>query len=146
VAGDFELGIQRLIDSVGDGELKGSVEVDQIYAHIQHEDTSFKHPHGGTDHYLQKPLFSQMDSYMEHLAEHVVTEDGGSGLQDAMADNMEELSKQVEIQAPIDISNLRRSGHPTVTDNGETVYDRAPQQSRLSEGELKELRRARNGG
>lgn len=144
MAGDFGEGITNLINQVGEGPLKGSLEVDQIYAHRQHEETGWKHPRGGTDHYLQKPLFGRLSSYMKHLADHVVESDGRSGLVNAMADNMEDLSGQVEILAPLDLNNLRRSGHPTVTDDGVLVFDRVPKQARLTEEELRELRKAHN--
>lgn len=63
----------------------------------------------------------------------------GHDLNQAMADNMENLSGEVERLAPIEFGPLHWSGHPTVTSQGETVYDRAPIAARLTEAELRAL-------
>lgn len=131
--------IDELSEAVGTGELKGSVEVDQIYAHYQHEGTDFDHPRGGEAHFLRDPLFQHSDEYMKTLADRAITEDG-SEITEAMIDNMEALSTQVEIHAPREFGDLEDSGHPKVTSNGDVVYDRAPKQHRLSEEELKHKR------
>lgn len=56
---------------------------------------------------------------------------------------MEHLSGQVKVHAPILFNNLRRSGHPIVTLDGRTIYDRPPEQRRLTEEELRALNRLR---
>lgn len=143
MAGSFIAGVQALIDQIGSGKLKGTCEVDQVYAHRQHEETTWKHPRGGDDHYLQRPLFERYRNYMRNLAENVVNPEGESNLTEAMMDNMEDLSAQVEVLAPVDLTNLRRSGHPYVTSDGAIAKDRAPKQHRLTPEELKRLRRSR---
>ncbi len=136
MASSFGANLRRLHDEVGKGDLEGSVTVDQIYAKIQHEAADFNHPRGGQAFYLVTPLHNQMNHYLQHLADHLL--DGG--LKQAMIDNVEDLSDQLKTYAPVDFNNLRRSGHPIVKDDGRTVYDRAPEQRRLTEQELKQLR------
>lgn len=125
----------ELAEKVGRGKLTGSVEVDQVYAQYQHEGLDLKHPNGGQAKYLGEPLFANTDRYMERLTEAVLDGD----LDQAMIQNMEHLSGEVEKKAPVDIGNLRESGHPVVVSDGVTVYDRAPVQRRLTEQELKAL-------
>lgn len=46
--------------------------------------------------------------------------------------------------APVEFGDLRESGHPTVTDEGHTTYDRPPLVPRLSEAELREKNQLRD--
>ena len=39
--------------------------------------------------------------------------------------------------APVELGDLKSSGHPTVESDGHVVYDRPPRQHRLTEQELK---------
>jgi hypothetical protein len=105
----------------------------------QHEGLDFDHPRGGESLYLQKPLFENYERYLQKYADAVLR-DGG---EHALADCMEDLAEDggVAIRAPILYDNLRASGHPMVTSDGETVYDREPRQHRLSEEELKAIYR-----
>lgn len=128
--------IDLLAERVGTGPLKAKVVVDQVYAHYQHEGTDFAHPHGGQAHFLRDGLYGNMDKSMEHLAGGAITE-GGSEIREHMADVAEDISEQVFVRAPVEHGNLRNSGHPTVTDDGATIYDRAPHVGRLSEAELR---------
>lgn len=134
--GTFFERTDHLMDAVGYGRLEGNIEVNQRYAHYQHEGYDFYHPDGGEAGYLQIPFFERNVKYMEHLAEKAITSEG-SDIEEAMADNMEDMSEQVFIHAPWEFADLRASGHPTVTSDGETVYDRAPNVGRLSDEELK---------
>lgn len=85
---------------------------------------------------------SKREDYLDHIADTIAR--GGSPLS-AMIDNMENLSDQVAIHAPVEFFNLKLSGHPTVTDNGAIAYDRPPVQRRLTDEELKELGKLRGG-
>lgn len=136
MAGTFAENIDKLIESVGHGSLKGSVEVNQIYAHYQHEHPEFKHPEGGKSYYLRDPLFENHDKYMRHLAEKAITAEGSS-ITDGMKDNMENLSRGVFDQAPLEFGDLKGSGHPKITSDGVTVYDRPPNVHRLSKEDLR---------
>ena len=137
--GDFDDRMAALSAEVGDGSLVGNVEVDQIYAHFQHEGLDLNHPRGGQAKYLEAPLYEKADEFMERLARAVL--DGEGALPDAMIDNVDALSDEVERLAPLDLNNLRRSAHPTVTSAGSTIYDRAPAVPRLTEDELRALHR-----
>jgi hypothetical protein len=120
--------------------LRGSVTVDQIYAHYQHEHLEFRHPRGGRALYLQAPFFDKYDEYLDAYAREVL-DDGG---QHAMERSMENLSEQVEREAPREFGDLMRSGHPEVFSGDNRVYDRPPQQHRLSEQELRMKARLRH--
>jgi hypothetical protein len=137
VKGTFGERIDELKRQVGKGHLKGEVEVNQAYAHYQHDHPEFHHPDGGKAFYLRDPLFAGANGYMRNLADKVITE-AGSDIETAMAENMESLSTEgVYAEAPWEFGDLRASGHPMVTSDGEKIYDRAPQVARLTEDELR---------
>lgn len=136
---DFDDRMAELAALVGNGDLVGSVTVDQRYAKIQHEALDFKHA-AGQAKYLEMPLYDEAGNYVNDLADAVL--DGR--LPQAMASAMEDLSGRVAKLAPIDLGNLRDSGHPVVTDGATTVYDRPPIQRRLTEQELKALKKGQN--
>lgn len=117
----------ELEQRVGDGPLQGQLVVSQRYAAKQHVEQSYRHPRGGGPNYVSAPLAARAPGYVRELAEHVL--DGG--VVRAMADNMEDLADQVTTLAPVDRNILRQSAHPTVSDNGRSVYDRAAKAGRL---------------
>jgi hypothetical protein len=121
------------------GKLAGSVTVDQIYAHYQHEHPEFHHPRGGGAFFLTKPLMERYGHWMQDYA-RTVLQDGGTG---AVKRAMEDLSDQVEEYAPVEFADLRRSGHPQVTRGSRTLYDRQPKVHRLTDDELRRKARLR---
>lgn len=127
--------IDELAARVGDGQLVGSVEVNQLYAKFQHEGLDLNHPKGGQAKFLETPLYDHAAEAMQNIADDVLD----SGPEKPMIANVEALSGRVEKLAPVDIGNLRESGHPVVTSGDTTVYDRPPVQRRLTEDELKAL-------
>jgi hypothetical protein len=133
MAKDFAVGLMEVGERVGYGVLTGTVIVDQVYAHYQHERLDLHHPRGGGAKYLERPLFERYGHYMEMLAESVLTTGPDAG----MTACVEDLSAQIEHTAPVLWWDLRRSGHPIVMDNGLPVYDRPPMVHRLTEAELK---------
>lgn len=136
--GTFGNGLARLKEDVGAGRLRGSVEVDQVYAHYQHEGIDFYHPDGGEPFFLRDPLFAKgPHEYMRKLAENLITEKG-SDVEQAMIDNMEDLSDEVYKRAPWEFADLRASGHPVVQSGQKTIYDRPPRAHRLTPEEIKE--------
>jgi hypothetical protein len=139
VESDFKERLDELRERTEAPEaLHGQVEVDQVYAHYQHEHVEFHHPRGGQAKYLEAPLLAGYKDYLEDYA-RTVLDDGG---QEAMKRSMEHLSDQVELLAPVEWSDLRRSGHPSVTQGAKIIYDRPPKQARLTEAELKAKSRA----
>jgi len=129
----FREGLREISDRVGHGSLKGSVEVDQVYAHYQHEGLTFHHPDGGEPLYLLTPLFAKgTQDYMHRLAERAFRDIHG-----AMVDNMEDLSGEVFLRAPWEFGDLRASGHPVVSVNGAVIYDRRPNVERLGPDDLR---------
>lgn len=136
---DFADRCDVLAEMVGTGDLTGTVIVDQLYAAIQHNSLDFHHPRGGQAQYLTAPLMENHGTYLEAIAATVL-EDGGK---DAMVASMEDLAGDggVATRAPILYYNLRRSGHPIVTSGTEVVYDRAPEQERLTEEQLRAIYR-----
>jgi hypothetical protein len=139
VAGTFSERIDELKAMVGTGDLVGKVEVSQVYAQRQHEELSWAHPRGGQALYLSQPLLENHSRYLQAYADRLL-EDGGVG---AMIENVEDLAEDggVATRAPVLYSNLRASGHPSVTSGEVTVYDRPARQHRLSEEELRALYR-----
>lgn len=131
--GKFDTRMAQLAERVGEGTLRGAVEVDQIYARYQHEGLDLRHPEGGQAKYLEQPLYGQHRDYVQRLADHVL--DGG--LVEAMIDNMESLSLEVYDKAPFEFGDLKASGHPTVLDGDRPAYDRPPNVHRLTKPELR---------
>jgi hypothetical protein len=141
MAGTFADRIDVLRERIGNEKITASVLVDQRYAHYQSERLDLVHPRGGGAKYLERPLMSHYRDYLDDYAKTVL-DDGGVP---AMKRSAEHLSDQVEVTAPVEFTDLRRSGHPSVTQGDRTVYDRPPKQHRLSEEELKAKGRARIG-
>lgn len=128
----------RHMIGVRDGWVHGSVTVDQIYAHYQHEHREFHHPRGGKAGYLQDPLMRHFRQYLKDYADSLL-HNGGI---DSVKRSMEHLSDAVEIEAPREWGDLMRSGHPEVKLGERPVFDRPPKVHRLSEAELRIKSRA----
>ena len=141
MAGTFSDRIDVLRQRVGSEKVTAVCEVAQVYAKYQHEHMELHHPRGGSAKYLERPLMSHYRDYLTDYA-RTVLDDGGVP---AMKRSAEHLSDQVEVTAPVEFTDLRRSGHPSVTQGDRTVYDRPPKQHRLSEEELRAKGRERIG-
>lgn len=131
--------ITELQELVGDGQVTGSVVVDQIYAQYQHEGLDLRHPRGGQAKYLEAPLVEHADQYWQKIADRVLEE----GPVEPMKAVVEDLAGEVEVRAPVDFNNLRRSANPRVLRGEAVVYDRPAAQRRLTQQELDDLRRGR---
>jgi len=138
MAGTFSERIDELRRKVGGEKIAAVVEVDQVYAHYQHERMDLHHPRGGSAKYLERPLMDHYRDYLEDYA-RTVLDDGG---QSAMKRAAGHLSDQVERTAPREWGDLRESGHPTVTQGGRVLFDRPPKVGRLSKAELRIKSRA----
>lgn len=137
MAGDFGAGIDEIKQLVGDGDLVGALNVDQVYAHYQHEGMDLNHPNGGQAKFLETALHANAGSYMQKIADTILE----GGAVDAMIDVVEQLDDDSAQLTPKETTVLARSGHPTVTDNGALVYDRAPEVPRLTDAELRAIHR-----
>lgn len=124
------------------GWLRGSVTVDQVYAHFQHEHLEFRHPRGGRARYLAVPLEAGFRSWLFEISDGYL-DDGGRA---AMIRAMEHLSADVENEAPREFQDLRYSGHPVVQLGQRIIYDRPPLVHRLTAAELRIKSRLRYAG
>lgn len=138
----FSERIHLLLDQVGDHDIEARLVVDQVYAQNQHQSFWFKHPQGGKAFYLRDPLFGRLNKNMRRIADKLITEEG-SEIRDAMIEVAEDLDAGVVEQAPREFGDLENSGHPIVTDDGATIYDRPPRVHRLSREELRAKDRVR---
>lgn len=127
--------IDRLLRQTPKEYVKGTVEVNQIYAHYQHAHPEFHHPDGGQAFYLRDPLFGKMGQYLERVAAEMLSH-SGVNFERPMIENMEDLSQEVYERAPFEFGDLKGSGHPKVEVDGETRYDRPPLVPRLDHSEL----------
>ena len=134
----FQDRTDHLLRMVGRERVVASCVVDQVYAHYQHEHLDFRHPRGGEAKYLERPLYEHYRDYLEAYSNEVL-HDGGVH---ALERSAEHLSDMVEFTAPREWGDLHKSGHPQVTVDGRTVYDRAPKVNRLTEDELRAKSRA----
>lgn len=110
-----------------------TLDVDQVYAHAQHEHLEYRHPRGGRARYLADPLMDHYRWYLDQYAKTVLRDGGKPSLIRAM----EDLSAQVNLNAPREFDDLRNSGHPIIELGERTVYDRAPHVHRLTPSELR---------
>lgn len=150
--GDFFDKIDQLKEKVGEGHLVGTVEYDQVYAAAQETGTwvtgpnagkvIHNHPGGGGTHYLGGALLEGSSGYMEAIAETVLDSGPAKGMEAAT----EKLGESASANAPIEFGDLRESAHPTVVDDGATVYDRAPLVPRLDEAALESKAKGRARG
>lgn len=133
--GEFVASLERLVRETP-GKVTGSVVVDQIYAHYQHAHPEFRHPRGGEAFYLSTPLFGKASTYLRWIGEDAISA-RGVDLRRGMVRVVEDLSMEVYHRAPWEFDDLRRSAHPTVTEDGTVTYDRKPEVGRLSDADLK---------
>lgn len=131
--------LDALQELVGTEQVTGSVVVDQVYAQYQHEGLDLRHPRGGQAKYLEAPLVEHSGEYWQEIADRVLDE----GPVEPMKTVVEDLAGEVEVLAPVDFNNLRRSANPRVFRGETSVYDRPPAQRRLTQQELDDLRRGR---
>jgi hypothetical protein len=143
-AGTFGARIEELRAHThsGSGLLRGSVTIDQVYAHFQHESLDLHHPRGGGPKYLERPLFLHYRRYLTEIARSWL--EGGGEF--AMARCMEDLSDAAEQAAPWEFGDLIHSGHPEVHHGVRLTYDRPPKRHRLTRAELEQKSRWRFAG
>lgn len=133
---DFSERMHALAEAVGDGDLVMTCVVDQRYAEVQERHREFHHPRGGKAGYLGDHVLASQGAYCQKLADHAVTEEG-SGLHGAAEDVAKDMAAGVKRFAPVEFNDLRKSGHPSVTDSGHVVFDQPPEVPRLSDEQLR---------
>ena len=146
---DFDERFAELRVLVGHGTVKGTVEVDQVYARYVDgwgdlgDDTgvitpteeshgprgkpgpTFDHPRGGEAGYLTHTI--NEDQLGAPIAQSWADAIGNrQPLDTVFIRNVEDISTEVAVRAPIEFWLLRGSAHPTVTREGVTIYDRPP--------------------
>lgn len=137
--GDFVQRIDELLDRVGDGRLRGTVTIDQVYAAYQHYREDLQHRVGKV-RFLSDPLNTEYRSYFQKIADAVLEP---AGPVHGMIEATESLAHSAATQTPVELYNLARSQAVTVRDQGAIAYHRDPRQGRLSEAELRALHRGR---
>lgn len=148
VPGDFGERIDVLQQLVGDGDLVAENVVDQVYANFQHNDgrddprpmkRPFTHPRGGIANYLGSQVEGFGHREIVGWVEDAFAERRSCA--EGARDTVDEFIRGVQNLAPRKEGNLRRSGAGKVIDGGVIAYDRPPEVPRLSEAELKAIRR-----
>ena len=145
-SGSFVDRIQELREQVGTGMLVGTVTVDQVYAHYQDSGVgphgkpaaAFKHPQGGQAGYLSDSLTDLGPDAAQQWADAITEE---QPMDEVTIGLVQQLSLTVATVAPIEFGNLRESSAARVTSDGDVVFDRPALVPRLSEEELKVLKR-----
>lgn len=125
MASTFNLHIDRLIESVGEGHITAGCKVNQPYAQNQHQNLRFRHPHGGRSHYLGGPLLENSSKFIAEIARSILS-GVGSDVRGKMVEVAEEMSEYVVRNAPVETGRLASSGNPWAEDNGVRFYDRPP--------------------
>jgi hypothetical protein len=137
--GDFAKSMATLHEQAK-GRWQASCEVDQVYAHYQEVHPEFRHPRGGQAFYLRDSIY--LGNHMRTVAGLLFTEDGVDP-GGALSRVAEDIAKSVIQRAPREFHDLRMSGHPKVTRDGGTVYDRAPFVRRLDPSQIRGKARLR---
>lgn len=122
-------GLEHFLHEVGNGAITAHLTVNQVYAHRQHVEKTWKHPRGGMAGYLEGPLELESALLFQMMADHLVSATG-SDIVEGMIGVSEKMNRMVEDNAPRKYEILRYSGHPQVYDNDRIVYDRPPKQER----------------
>jgi hypothetical protein len=124
--GSFFERIEELREMVGDGDLTGTLTADTPYAYNQHEKhwlnfmgrygykPILEYHNGGGEKFIEAPLMENYPRYFQNLADAVL--DGS--LIGAMHENVEDMNRELQQNAPVKTGRLRNSGSTSVTDGG----------------------------
>ena len=148
----FSEGVDELKKMVGSGDLVGKIHVDQVYAayqdgiigsgehHGPHGKPSFAfdHPRGGEAMFLSGPVRYRRDEVMQRWANHVLT----GRLVPETIDILHTFADDVQMNAPREFEILRNSTSLRLEDDGAPVFDMPALIPRLTESEIKSIRRA----
>ncbi len=151
----FAEGVDELIGLVGTGTLQAEITVNQVYAHYQDDGygphgkpaQAFEHPRGGEANYLSGQFRNeQRMNVLSQWASHVL--DGR--LISTTIDLARAIKDQVYFRAPREFEFLRNSAAVRVDDDQFLAFFEPAMVPRLSEAEIKAIRRTavpvRTGG
>lgn len=150
----FSEGIDELKEIIGDGVLKATNTVNQVYAapqsrgfwetgplagvHIRN------HPGGGIEDFLGSQI---QGTGMRDMLTWVAQAIGEKRpIAESAADTVDDYIRGVRNLAPKQTGNLSKSGAGQVTSDGVVVYDRPPEVPRMSKEQLKALNTSRQAG
>lgn len=115
-------------------ELVAVVEVDQVYAEIQHEALEFKHPRGGRAKYLEGPMFEGYASWFQNFAGTLLDE--GAYALDGWHEVGRNLKGVVAENAPVEFGDLKQSADLKIKEGRGVVIHEPALQPRLTDLEL----------
>jgi len=142
----FSEGISELKRIVGDGELTGTITVNQVYAHWIDDGMSsrgkpsfaFNHPRGGQAMFLSGPVKYRRGEVIQRWANSVLT----GRLVPETIDILFTFRDDVFLHAPREFDILRNSTELRLRDNDVPAFMLPPLIPRLSEAEIKAIRKA----
>ena len=158
---DFDEKFAELRRIVGKGTVKGTIEVDQLYARWADgtgdlgDDTGvitptqiamgpkgkpgpeFDHPRGGRSGYLTDTLTTEGPRIAQSWADAIGNR---QPLDTVFIRNVEDISAIVAVDAPREFWLLRGSAHPSVEREGSTVYDRPAFVPRMPDSMLQAMK------
>lgn len=145
----FDEGIDELRAMVGGGTMTGTISVNQIYAHYQDSGFGphgtpaalFKHPRGGEAAYLSGQMPERRDEVISAWARNIF--DGA--LAATTIRLLQSFAEQVFLRAPREFEILRNSTSLKLENHGRVEFLEPALMPRLSDPELKAIRRASGG-
>lgn len=146
----FAEGIDELKRIVGGGVLEGTITVDQVYAHYQDSGFgphgtpafAFDHPRGGEAMYLSGPMRYRRSEVMQRWANNLLR---GRIVHETI-DILHSFGDDVQMHAPREFEILRNSAALKLFDDGAPVFDLPALIPRLSEAEIKAIRKSSRSG
>ncbi len=151
----FDEAVDELKAIVGHGVLEAEISVNQVYAHwidgtpdqipgrSKHKfSVEFDHPHGGEAQFLSGQIPEKRDSTFAEWAREALR----GGLVRSTIRIALEMRDQVFMRAPVEFGMLHNSTSIKVSDHGEPVFYTPALVPRLSEAEIKAIRRAGDAG
>ena len=143
MAKTFAEGVDELKKLVGSGVLEGKISSNQVYSHYQ--DSGFgphgkplNHPRGGQAAYLSGQIPERREGVMSTWARSVLR----GTLVPETVKIMRSFADQVMLRAPAEFDILRNSTSLRLTDDKSPVFDQPALIPRLSDAELKAIRKA----
>lgn len=146
----FAEGVDELKNMVGSGTLEGKISVNQVYAHWIDDGVSphgkpaiaFDHPRGGEAMYLSGPVRYRRGEVFQRWANSILR----GRLIPETVDILRSFKDDVSLNAPREFDILRNSTALRLTDDNEPIFDLPALIPRLSETEIKAIRKSSTSG